>query len=251
MIKAVLFDLGGTLHVSVTSKARTVEYCRRLLERLADYDIFLDTDPETLAVSLHENAEAYKHHTEETRLELPADEIWSDYYLREFHIPRERLTPIAEELSFRYDYDRPKVIRRPHIAETFSRLKAMGIRTGIISNIISTGTVNHFLREYGIAEDMSCEIMSSVVKVRKPDAEIFRIAERQLGLKPEELCYVGDTLSRDVLGCRNAGWHTMIQIPNSVLAFRDAGFEDLCRPDYVISDLLEIPAIIEQENKQN
>ena len=105
--------------------------------------------------------------------------------------------------------------------------------------------------EYGIAQYMDCVVLSSVTGLRKPSAEIFRVAERIMGLGPEEFAYVGDTLSRDVRGVRNAGWRCMIQISNPSVAFRDKGLENSgLAPDYRIGDLAEIPAIIKAENEK-
>lgn len=42
MIKAVLFDLGGTLHTSDSPPGRAEWFARRLLDRLADYGIVLE-----------------------------------------------------------------------------------------------------------------------------------------------------------------------------------------------------------------
>lgn len=250
MLKAVLFDLGGTLHTATLPPGRDVWFAERLLGRMADYGIVLDAAPEMLAKCLKVNGERYKHHSEQTRRELPCAEIWNDYYLAEHAIGRERLEPFAEELSFLYDYERPCVMRRPHLKETMERLRDMELRLGVISNIISRTVVPHFLAEYDIARYMDCVITSSETGIRKPDAGIFRAAERALGLKPEELAYVGDTISRDVIGTRNAGWHTMIRISAGGAAHRDVGLENAgYEPDYLIEDLAEIPAIIRKENK--
>ncbi len=251
MIRGVLFDLGGTLHVADSPEGRDVWFARRLLERLADYGIALDADPETLARRLHENGEAYKHVSEKDLRERPPAEIWSDWYLRDWQIGRERLAPIAEELSFLYDYERVRVIRRPWLKETLDALRSMGMKLGLISNIISLSVAPHFLEEYGVRNYMDCMILSSATGIRKPSAEIFRAAERELEPRPEELAYVGDTLSRDVQGVRNAGWRLMIQIRNPGAAKRDRGLENSgLKPDHIISELKEIPGIIRKENEE-
>ena len=53
MIKAVLFDLGGTLHTASSPPGRDAWFARRLLDRLSDYGVELDVSPEELAVRLH------------------------------------------------------------------------------------------------------------------------------------------------------------------------------------------------------
>lgn len=251
MIRGVLFDLGGTLHVSDSPEGRDVWFARRLLDRLADYGIPLDAAPEELARKLHENGEAYKRHSEKDLRELPPPEIWNDWYLRDWDIGRERLGPIAEELSFLYDYERMRVIRRPYIKETLDALRVQGMKLGLISNIISLSVAPHFLEEYGVRDYMNCIVLSSATGIRKPSADIFRAAERELGLGPEELAYVGDTLSRDVMGTRNAGWRLMIQIKNPGAARRDKGLEHSgLKPDYLVEGLEEIPKIIRKVNEK-
>ena len=146
MIKAVLFDLGGTLHQSSSPEGRDIWFCQRILDRLEDYGIRLEGGAELMAQRLAVNSEIYKHESEQTLRELPAAEIWSRYYLREYGLRAEELAPFAEELSFLYDYERPRVMRRTHLKETMEELKAMGLRLGVISNIISRSVVRHSSR---------------------------------------------------------------------------------------------------------
>ena len=248
MIKAVLFDMGGTLHTSFSPPGQAEWFSQRLLDRLGDYGIRLPVTAAELAPRLHEHAEEYKHWSEENLRELPQAEMWSRYYLKDFGLAPETLEPMAEELSFLYDYERTRCMRRPHLRQTMDELRAMGLRLGVISNVTSRSVMPHYLMEYGLDTYMECVLLSSVTGVRKPAAEAFRNAERIMGLAPEEFAYVGDTLSRDVRGVRNAGWRLAIQIENPSVAIRDVGLEHI-KPDYLIHDLAEIPAIIEKENQ--
>ena len=245
MIRGVLFDLGGTLHVNDSPPGRDIWFSRRVIERLGDYGIHLEISPEALAAQLAVNAEEYKRHSEQDLKELGGAEIWSRWFLREQGLSPSQLAPMAEELSFLYDYERVRVMRRPHLAQTMERLQSMGLRMGVISNIISRSVVPHFLAEYGIDGYMDCVITSCGTGIRKPDPGIFRVAEEKMGMAPEELAYVGDTISRDVRGTRAAGWKCMIQIRNPAIAHRDKGLENSpWKPDYLIDDLAEIPDII-------
>lgn len=245
MIQAVLFDIGGTLLTVTNSPALRTAFAQRLKDRLLLYGIRIDTPAEALGVQLHENAERYKHWSEETLVELPQPRIWNEFYLPEYAIGEERLAPIAEELSFLYDYERVCNLRRPHLAETMRALSGMGLRLGVISNVISTSFTPHILREYGIGGYMEQIVLSSETRCRKPGAEIFRIALERMDLRPEEAAYVGDTISRDVLGARNAGLGLMIQIRNPAIAHRDAAFQGGGpAPDHLIDDLYEIPALV-------
>ncbi len=250
MITTLLFDLGGTLH----SVKRTDDTCRRfsehLLSRLAQYGIHLDTTPEELFAIIRKNAEEYKYRGEKDFTELEQGEIWNDYYLKEFHIGRERLAPIAEELSFLYDYERVTNMRKPLLRETIFELHDMGIRMGVVSNIISTSLVPHMLHEYGIFDLMECIVMSSSTGIRKPDPRIFDIALREMGVSAAETGYVGDTISRDVLGARNAHLGLAVRVNNPSIAHRDAAFQGADAPeaDFVIEELYELPDIMRRVN---
>ena len=162
MIQAVLFDIGGTLHTVANSEALARAFARRLIDRLAVYGIAIPAPPDAFARRLHENAEEYKLWSEGTLRELPAPKIWNEYYLRQYCVGEETLAPIAEELSFLYDYERVCNKRRPRLVETMEELRRMGMRMGIVSNIISTSFGPHMVNEYGIAEYMECIVMSSV-----------------------------------------------------------------------------------------
>lgn len=249
MIRAVLFDVGGTLHEVHHSPELENAFCQRLLDLLAAHSIVLPISAEALAPKLHENAEGYKHWSEQTRLELPSAKIWSSYYLKDFGLEEALLAPLSEELSWMYDAIRVQNVPRPNMQETIRTLRAEGLKLGIISNIISTTFVPRLLEDYGIADLMDCVILSSTAGIRKPDPAIFEKAAAQCGVPCSEMAYVGDTLSRDVLGCRNAGVALSIQISNPSIAHRDTAFAGTgLAPDALIHDLSEIPGIIRAFN---
>ncbi len=251
MITTLLFDLGGTLHDVRGTDASRLRFSEHLIRRLKDYGIVLDTTPEALTGLLRKNAEAYKQRGERDLTELPQPVIWNEYYLKDFAIGEERLAPIAEELSFLYDYERVENMRKPHLKETIFALRDMGIRMGIVSNIISTSVVPHMLLEYGIADCMECIVMSSSTGIRKPDPRIFQIAMEQMGVTAKETGYVGDTISRDVLGSRRAGLGLCIRIDNPSIAHRDVNFHgpDAPKEDFLIHGMDELPEILRRVNQ--
>ena len=92
--------------------------------------------------------------------------------------------------------------------------------------------------------------MSSGTGIRKPDPRIFHIAMEQMGVMPEETGYVGDTISRDVVGARNAHLGLVVRLDNPSIAHRDAAFQgpDAPQADYVIHELYELPEILRKIN---
>jgi putative hydrolase of the HAD superfamily len=90
-------------------------------------------------------------------------------------------------------------------------LRSFGLRIGIVAN--SWPDPGRVIRadaeRFGLADGVDAMVFSEEVGVRKPDAEIFRIACRRLGVEPREAMYVGDNLETDVRGAANVGMTTV------------------------------------------
>lgn len=246
MITAVLFDIGGTLHVQDGSAECDRTYIKMLQAYLQQHGIAAD-DPEALLQSVNAGAKAYKAFTEEQWRELPGDRIWAEYMLRGLGIPAEQLAGLGEDLSYMFDRHKKKITAREGLRETLEALRARGYRLGVISNIMSRTFVPRILREHGVEEFFEYILMSSHCGVRKPDKAIFEIAQRDMGFDKREACYVGDTLSRDVRGVRNAEWELMVQIDNPRVYHRDVQFLDTeLEPDYRIKALPELVGVLDR-----
>ncbi len=172
------------------------------------------TPPDELLEHINKGAKAYKAYTEEELIEIPADRIWQEFFLADFHIPAEKLAGLGEDLCYMFDRWRKHIVKREGLEETLKGLKDAGYRLGVISNIMSTTFVPRILEEHGVRQYFETLTMSSVCGIRKPRADIFDIALKEMGIPKEEAAYVGDTISRDVRGISNAGWPLMIQIDN-------------------------------------
>ena len=89
-------------------------------------------------------------------------------------------------------------------------LHRRSVPIGVVSN--ASGQVEHALRYLGICQvgegagvPVSCVVDSHVVGVAKPDPAIFTHGLAALGLSPERVAYVGDSVINDVGGARAAG----------------------------------------------
>ena len=87
---------------------------------------------------------------------------------------------------------------------------ARAYRIGIVSN--ADGTVEEMLRESGVCQvgdgpGVRVEVVvdSTVVRVAKPNPDIFKHALEPMQLDPSEVVYVGDTYRYDVVGALRAG----------------------------------------------
>ncbi|MBR2281761.1 MAG: HAD family hydrolase [Spirochaetales bacterium] len=252
MIDTVLFDIGGTLLTQRRDHQRTVNYARYIIYRLSEHGIRIDTQPEEFAQILNSRAEEYKHLGERTCREYPSVQVWRDFFLKDYGIGVDLPAPLAEELSFTYDYIRLDNRPREGLLGMSEKLASMGMKLGIVTNTISKTFAAHMLKEYHVEKYYQDIVTSCEFGIRKPDPDIFNHAMERIGSVKETTCYVGDTISRDVLGSRNAGLALVIRINNPSIAHRDAGFQgpDAPKPDFTIDRLDEIPQIIGRFNRK-
>ena len=241
MIHAVFFDIGGTVHTQDATPESDRDYIRRLWCFLHMNHIYTAETPEQLLEHINAGAKAYKSYTEQELIELPPDMIWQKFFLKDFDIPAEKLAGLGEELCYMFDRYRKHIVKREGLKETLEALRQRGYRLGVISNIMSTTFVPRILEEHGITQYFETITMSSVCGIRKPRPEIFEIALNEMRIGKEQAAYVGDTISRDVRGVRNAGWPLMIQIDNPRIYHKDEKYRGMgYEPDVKIGSL-QIP----------
>ena len=115
----------------------------------------------------------------------------------------------------------------PGVQDMLAGLRARGIRTGVISNLVWSGEaltdrLQRLLPEHGFEFIIS----SSDYGIRKPNPLIFRAALAQAGLSPEDVWFCGDQIDADVFGAQAAGvfpvWYEDLTIPNG-FARKNAG----------------------------
>ena len=94
------------------------------------------------------------------------------------------------------------------IEEARPVLEALSARYPMVLVSNFYGNVDEVLRAFGIRQYFAGIVESAVVGVRKPDARIFMMGVVALGLKPEEVLVVGDSLRKDILPARSIGCHT-------------------------------------------
>ena len=77
----------------------------------------------------------------------------------------------------------------------------------LVSNFY--GNISVVLQEFGLDGIFAEVIESAVVGIRKPDPQIFLLGVDALGMKPEEVTVVGDSLEKDIIPAKRAGCHTV------------------------------------------
>lgn len=248
MITSVLFDMGGTLedvYVDAQSRREAIE---KLSAMLREFGLDPGVGEEELKRHVDAGWDRYSTYRDARNEELKPVRIWCDYILADFSLPREKLAPHCEQIAHMWELTHYHRTLRPQATAMLEELKQMGLKLGIVSNTAALFQVFASLRAYGIRNYFQDVTLSSLTGIRKPDPDIFRIALLQLQSLPEECAYVGDTISRDIIGSKRAGFHTAIQIGSQLTKEKDQGVRREFEPDYVVKDLLEVCAIVQKEN---
>lgn len=83
--------------------------------------------------------------------------------------------------------------------------------------------------------------VSDDIGVSKPDLKAFQILKEKMNLKIEETYFVGDSLTHDITGAKNAGWHAiwMDRRGNDLSASKQ-------KPDYIVKSEDELFDLIKK-----
>jgi len=111
---------------------------------------------------------------------------------------------MAETVTDRFCTETERYLRRNTLL--LNRLQRR-YKLGVISNFY--GNVPIICREAGI--DALCEVILDSVRVglNKPDARIFHIALNKLKFTPEQVGFVGDSFTKDILPAKKIGMRTV------------------------------------------
>jgi len=211
-IDTIFFDVGATLRYVVEDAEFAADAEKELMELVGakePHDEFF--------AKLTKNWKAYRKLAKTSLLDVSEMELWLQYLLPEY--PAEVIAPNAARLTRLWrDHDGRRVAH-DGVLETIPELKRRGYKIGIIANTITETEIPDWMCEAKIADCFTTVILSSKVRLRKPDTAIYLLAARCIGSKPENCAYVGDNPVRDVEGAINSGYGSMV-------LFEDAGTAD-------------------------
>ena len=249
MLNTVLFDMGGTLEDIWNNGETLSAVMARLQAMLREAGLEPGCGPEEFQEKVLAGLKAYKSWSESVWLEKKPEEIWPDFYLKAFGFDREKLLPITEDLANMWELTYFHRELRPGVHEMLEALEKRGYKLGVVSNNASLYNVFNVLEDYGIRHFMRDVTVSSVTGYRKPHPEIFRISLRQMQVRAEDCVYVGDTISRDIIGAKRAGFAKAVQIGSYLSVQKDAAVGDAAeKPDVVITDIRELTAWLDEVN---
>lgn len=244
MIDTVLFDMGGTLEdIRVDDESRRSSI-QGVLDILHAHGVDLHADFEAVAQSINAGWDRYGAYRDPRQRELKPEEIWGSYVLADFGLDEEAVRPYAEELAHMWEITHYHRALRPRVREMLEGLKGMGMKLGVISNTASLYQVFAVLREYGIRDYFQDVTLSSVTGYRKPDPNIFLVSLNQIQSEPTNCAYVGDTLSRDVIGPIRMGFGATFHIDSYLTRLKDTNVPADVKPTYSVQDIYEVYTIL-------
>ena len=213
MIDTIFFDVGNTLRVVVKDAAfsRAAEdELMRLVGATEPHDVFFE--------KLEKRWKVYRKLAKTSLLDASEMELWSQHLLPDY--PIDTVCAHAGRLTRLWrDHDGRRVAR-PDVKSTLTEIP-------------------DWMIEDGVARYFKAVVLSSKVRIRKPDPAIYLLACRSIGSEPQNCAYVGDNPIRDVQGTRDAGYGMMIRIdePDTIA---NEPQEITLFPDYTITTISQL-----------
>jgi putative hydrolase of the HAD superfamily len=100
----------------------------------------------------------------------------------------------------------------PDASEVLAALREAGLRIAVISNT-EDGRLEELLDLVELTAHFEFFLDSHVVGERKPDAAIFQLALKRLGIEPGQAVYIGDSYGHDALPALRLGMRAVLLDP--------------------------------------
>lgn len=196
-IRAVLFDLGGTL-VDERDYTGWCELARRF---------YLDLDPDKMT---HAFLETEREMDSEPK-PAGADTALLEFWRRTLSRAAEKdVPPTVVEQYCRAARSVEFAIRLfSDTRRCLDQLAAERRLLGVISNSTSEARVRQILYKVGILDYFQRVVSSGTEGVEKPDPEIFRRTLARLKVRPDQAFYVGNLAFTDAKAAQAAGLHSV------------------------------------------
>ena len=227
-LDAVIFDWGGTL-----TRWHDIDFHAESLA-LAAAVTTTGHDPEQARAALHEAGSVVWGRSRDHQQSATISDLFTEAGLD--HDPA-LLTAYRE-------FWEPHTRTDPEVRPLFERLRAEGLRVGVLSNTIwpREWHVAFFERD-GVYDLVDGDVYTSEIPWTKPSPHAFRAAMEAVGATDPARCvYVGDRLFDDVWGAQQAGMKA-VHIPLSAIPSAQLGHTQ-GEPDAVLRSLAELPDLL-------
>ncbi len=243
-LKAVFFDMGGTIETFGWTPELRIRETAGIRQRLEEAGISLGLTDLQLYETISAGLAEYHQVSLENMEELPARRVWNEFILPGWPLDRDKLSSIAEDLTFFIETHYYERAMRPEVPAVLEAIRTMGLKIGIISNVNSLAQVPTNLDIYNIRHYFDPIVLSSAYGRRKPDPAIFHFAARIANVPTSQCAYIGDRIARDIVGARKAGYRLAVQINHD---YDHGETDDGAEPDAVINQMTDLVDILRSE----
>ena len=231
-IEAIFLDVGNTLRIVVEDPS----FQQQAKDDLMTLVNATET-PEVFFEKLEKNWKAYRSLAKKSLLDASEMELWTQWLLPDY--PVEIIAPNVSRLTRLWrDHDGRRVARED-VKDTLAELDRRGYKLGIIANTITETEIPDWMISDGVTAYFKTVILSSKVRIRKPDPAIYLLAARVMGVEPAKCAYLGDNPIRDVEGTQAAGFGMMVLIEEPATLAKEPQSSDL-KPDHIIKEIKQL-----------
>jgi HAD superfamily hydrolase (TIGR01549 family) len=240
-LRAVLFDLGGTL---MYERATWDAVNARADDALTNYlrEQGLELNLSTFPREFRNRLRKYFTQREQDLLETTYSFVLRDVLKDKGYgdLPESIIRNALDQL---FAITQTNWVLEADALSTLQKLETDGYRMGLISNAGDDQDVQQLARRFGISKYFDFILTSAACSYRKPHRRIFELALSNWYFLPSEAVMVGDNLDADVRGAQSVGLF-------AIWISRRAGgrSEDQLsiQPDASLSSLSELPAVLDR-----
>jgi putative hydrolase of the HAD superfamily len=199
MVKGYIFDYGGTLDTGGQHWGKVIWHAYEHLQVPVSETDFRDAyvhAERTLGKNPIIQPDFTFYKTLETKIRLQLEYLQTSY-----------ITPLTS-----YILPLTSHLYEATVAETRkSREVLLSLKKQYPMVLVSNfyGNIATVLKEFKLDGIFDTIIESAVVGVRKPDPQIFTLGVEALGMQPDEVVVVGDSMDKDIIPASKAGCHTV------------------------------------------
>ena len=199
MVKGYIFDYGGTLDTGGQHWGKVIWHAYEHLQVPVSETDFRDAyvhAERTLGKNPIIQPDFTFYKTLETKIRLQLEYLQTSY-----------ITPLTS-----YILPLTSHLYEATVAETSkSREVLLSLKKQYPMVLVSNfyGNIATVLQEFKLDGIFDTIIESAVVGVRKPDPQIFTLGVEALGMQPDEVVVVGDSMDKDIIPASKAGCHTV------------------------------------------
>lgn len=239
-LRAVIFDLGGTLMYERSSwHAVTAKGDEALTRYLLSQgmELNLSTFPVEFRRRLGEYFTQREQDLLETSYTFVLIELLKDkgYTNLPDDLIRKALDSLFAETQTNW-------VLEEDALSTLKKLEKDGYRMGLISNAGDDQDVHQLVQRFGISPYFDFILTSAACSYRKPHPRIFELAIANWYFLPSETVMVGDNLDADIRGAKNAGLYA---VWISRRAGQSSDDQPRVQPDAAVATLSELPALLD------